>query len=137
MKKIERDYETLLKAYASLERAVDSYKNPWGVGQDYFQLIVCSMMKRFEYCYEMTWRYYRFYMNKKIEKLETRSGKKVFRALFDKKILTTKELERFLVMGKEKKKFICDLDVTLEKKKYTSIPGHYSVMKRVVKRMGP
>jgi len=137
MKKIERDYRTLLKAYASLQRGVDSYKNPILCEPKNCEMLAISLTKRFEYCYEMTWRYYRMYINKKLEKIKTTSGKKVFYALHGQKQITAKEKDRFLLMIKQKKKFVHQFDFALEKKLYRFIPGHYSIMKRVIKRFEP
>lgn len=107
-------HQEVLKAYGALDEAVEYYQffsdNPQEMfcqknvcatsdhGQDRRCLLTMhrdSMIKRFEFCYEMTWKYLKSFL-RDIHGVDEKSPKSVFRACRELNLFDSKVVEQLL-----------------------------------------
>ncbi|MFH0898775.1 MAG: nucleotidyltransferase substrate binding protein [bacterium] len=110
MDKVKSKYDKLVQAVKTLEQAIEdlnnidkiidrsierdseAFLNVVGIYRD-------SIVKRFEYCVDLLWKYVRLYLeNVKQLSIETNTPKDSFRHAFQARILTKEETELALEM---------------------------------------
>jgi nucleotidyltransferase substrate binding protein (TIGR01987 family) len=104
-------YEVALKAYGRLRYMVKKFIKSYEEYKDAFQQFNNSdleeehdfilhrdaLIKRFEFCYELTWKLLKNYLQEKYS-INVASPKKTFQACFEQKLITEHEAEEFLRM---------------------------------------
>lgn len=96
MEKLEYKYTAMNDAGSSLVRAMQTYKRYYGQEDEALaETCVASVIKQFELFYEMTWKYFKFYLSEK-NGIETVGTRDIFRAMHDVKLINTGQLDVFL-----------------------------------------
>lgn len=92
MDKISQSYETLLQAYSTLKDAIDDFQevHARNESQRLQRTFPDSIVQRFEYCYELLWKYCKTYLFL-YHQTEALSPKGVFIELYKKGITSRKE----------------------------------------------
>lgn len=92
----QRKFEKSLKA---LERSINFFKKKdLDSSQDELESALASLIKHFEICYEMCWKYLQSYLKYK-HSIEIASPKPIFRESFAASLITQQETKELLGMG--------------------------------------
>jgi nucleotidyltransferase substrate binding protein (TIGR01987 family) len=106
MEQLALRYEQLIKAYGRLSYMTHKFvklsqqaKNRTVVGEEEDELIAHrdALIQRFEFCYDLTWKYLRQLLKEK-HGIEANSPRKVFQECYAQKILTNDETVQLLEM---------------------------------------
>ncbi len=93
MEKIDISYATVKQAYGTLKEAINDFLEIEKTDPKNTRLLRTfrdSVIKRFEFCYEVLWKYSKTYLLIYHEE-EALSPKKVFSALYQKRIISQAE----------------------------------------------
>lgn len=92
MDRINQSYETLLQAYGTLKDAIDDFQEIHARNESkrLQRTFRDSIVQRFEYCYELLWKYGKTYLFLYYQ-TEVLSPKGVFIELYKKGVTTRKE----------------------------------------------
>ena len=107
MEQVKKKYEQMMQAVNTLECAIDNLKNIGRIRIEPGYLIDIedslrdSVVKRFEYCTDLLWKYVKTYLEE-IQSviLETSTPREIFRTALRVEILTEGEVEQVLEMIK-------------------------------------
>lgn len=98
MEKLRLRYTTLLKAYSTLEKIIELFLEKRNLHQEDVIIIYRdSVIKRFEFCYDITWKYLQHYLSDK-HGISAKSPKTVFQECLDQKIVSQEESRQLLSM---------------------------------------
>lgn len=88
--------EQLLNSFNALKRAINLHQKRYNSAElDEQEAYTASVIKHFELCYEMVWKFFKLYLFEKFG-TDVTDSKTVFRACCDHKIITTQELSILL-----------------------------------------
>ena len=93
MEKIDISYATVKQAYSTLQEAINDFLEIEKTDNKNTRLLRTfrdSVIKRFEFCYEVLWKYGKAYLLMYHQE-EALSPKKVFSALYQKRIISQAE----------------------------------------------
>jgi nucleotidyltransferase substrate binding protein (TIGR01987 family) len=89
-------HQKFLKSLNALERSLNfSLKYSASAETDELENSVASLIKHFEICYEMCWKFFQQYI-KKFHSIELASPKAIFRECFVLKIINQEETKKLL-----------------------------------------
>ena len=99
MERLKERYKTLLKAYKSLGTLLEKFppKDEVSAPNDLIEIFRDSAIKRFEFCYDLTWKYLKVFLNEKYG-IEANSPRSTFRECFSAKVVNEEESEVLLAM---------------------------------------
>ncbi|HEX2978549.1 MAG TPA: HI0074 family nucleotidyltransferase substrate-binding subunit [Candidatus Babeliales bacterium] len=105
MEELIRRHKQLLQAYGRLEYMVQTFielskdaKNHLSEGEENeFVTHRDALIKRFEICYDLTWKFFKFLLKEKYS-IDVASPRKVFQDCYQQGILNREETENFLDM---------------------------------------
>lgn len=96
MEKVVAAHQKFLKSLNALERSLNfSLKYSSEAGTEELENSVASLIKHFEMCYEMAWKFLQQYI-KKFYSIELASPKAIFRECFLLKIINQDETKKLL-----------------------------------------
>jgi nucleotidyltransferase substrate binding protein (TIGR01987 family) len=136
--KLNYRYQLLLRGLETLSCAVEDFK----LAQQKKDLrAYCSMrdslVQRFEYSIELTWKYLAKYLQAKHLKPETMSSVEVIRTCCSMNLLSQSEAESLLNMIKSRNKTSHLYIEELAQELASIIPGYYDVMIVIAHRIVP
>jgi len=134
VERIELDHERLQKALNRLGQYIVDYHE----SQDEETLLKNQtvIIKSFEYCYEMLWKYLKLYIEQEFG-LIVSSPRKVFRECMIQKITNESETKQLLQMVDHRNLTTHTYHETLGERVCAAIPDHYILMKAVIERVKP
>lgn len=137
--KLKEKYVQWLKALQTLESAIEVYKKILKNEGEFEEEIVLglrdSVIKRFEYCYELTWKYLQKYLIDFIGiDLENRGPKPIFRMVGQMEILSLDQVKKCLDMCESRnatshmyKEEVADCIAK-------AIPAYYELMMKIAEK---
>ena len=97
MEELNLRYKTLLKAYSSLQNIIKKLQNQQRVSEELREIYRDSLIKRFEFSYDLTWKYLKYFLEENYG-IVVNSSKTVFRECLGQKIINEEELKLLLKM---------------------------------------
>ncbi len=137
MERIKAQYRQLLKAYKTLDLAINYLthitKSADPILTDIYH---DSLIQRFEFCYDLSWKYLKEYL-RVTHGIELRSPKTVFQECLKQKIITEQETALLLEMvdARNSSSHIYDEEMaaTISKK----IPKYAQFLHELARRIAP
>lgn len=120
-------------AINSLKRAIDKHKKINPSSFDDIETSRDSLIKRFEYSFDLTWKYIKTYL-KTIYGIDTASPKKVFRESAVQKLATKQETDKLIDMVDDRNLTSHTYNENLANEVCSSIPGYYKLMSELVEK---
>jgi nucleotidyltransferase substrate binding protein (TIGR01987 family) len=110
MERLEQKYTVMINAGLALERSIKKYNQPPAYAdQEDRAAYETTLIKRFEPCYEMTWKFLKIYLKQNFG-TETIGSKDVFRQCLTHKILGEAEVAQLLAMIEDRNLAAHDYD---------------------------
>ncbi len=104
MEKLVLQYDSMIQAYKTLEEAIQLSKvDVLFIDPKLKKLCQDGLLQRFEYCYEVTWKYLKEYC-RYFFAIEVTSPKTVFQECWKQKIINESELEQCINMINDRNK---------------------------------
>ncbi len=99
MEKLALKYDTLLKAYATLDEIIDLFTTTKKEQHNEVLLLALqdSVIKRFEFCYDLTWKYLKKYLHVK-HGITVKSPKTTFQESLNQGITSQEETAHLFTM---------------------------------------
>src|SRR3989304_10335223 len=98
MEKLDYKYQKLIRSLGACQRAVALYANPRkDATQGELEAYTASLVKHFELCYEMFWKFLKFYVSMTYGS-DAKGSKTIFRECHMHKLINDHELERLLII---------------------------------------
>lgn len=137
MEKLKYKYEIFKKAAKTLEHQVNELFNTqkkW----DEWQKITYedSVIKRFEYSYEMTWKYLKEYLESK-HGIKVASPKTVFQESMKQNIFDEEKTNTLLSMVEDRNNTSHGYDEAIAKDIINRVPKYVSIMKFILQNVTP
>jgi nucleotidyltransferase substrate binding protein (TIGR01987 family) len=129
-------YKILLKAYKTLDRGIKKLKSSIGSDQDTIETNRDSMIKRFEYCYDLTWKYLKQYLDT-VHGIEVSSPKKIYLECFSQNIITQDEVNQLLGAVDDRNMTSHTYDEEYAQEISERIFNHFPLMNALVTRIIP
>jgi len=137
MERLESSYQQLIKATKTIEVVLKKLNNaPSNIKEDDLRILQDSLIHRFEYCYELPWKYLKLYFEE-IFGVELASPRKVFQECLTQKITDREETKKLLSMVDDRNKTTHTYDETISDQITAKIPQHYAIIKTVIERTKP
>ena len=90
----EKKYKNFRKSYTSLERGI-AIKYQYKGDEELHEIFLSAVIKRFELCYEMAWKFLKVYVERVYEE-QCNSPRNVFTFLRDRGIITADFAQKLL-----------------------------------------
>lgn len=143
MEELKKRYEQLLKAYARLEymrktflRALQESKENNSSDEKESPLVIYreSLIKRFEFCYDLTWKFLKQLLIEKYG-VEANSPRKVFQECFSQKIITEEEVASCIDMIDSRNSTTHMYDQEMANEISLEIVEYYNVLRNIMQRI--
>ncbi len=134
MEKLVSAHQKFLKSLNALERSLKfSLKYSSGAETDELENSVASLVKHFEMCYEMSWKFLQQYI-KKFYSIELASPKAIFRECFVLKIINEDETKKLLDISEARNATTHDYNEETARESCARI-GEYFITLKLLERI--
>jgi len=138
-------YQQLVKAYSRLDYMTKKFvqlsqkeKSDYLLKDDENELIVHrdALIKRFEFCYDLTWKFYKLVLKEKYS-INVTSPRKVFQEAYQQGIFTTEETEKFIEMIDARNETTHIYDEAVAESISQKILIYYTFLAQMIKKWSP
>jgi nucleotidyltransferase substrate binding protein (TIGR01987 family) len=137
MEKLAIQYTTALKAYKSLEKAIQiSIQKNASKNADDIEMARDSIIKRFEFYYDITWKYLKQHLEDTLG-IIAKSPKSVFQESFKQTIINEQELKTLLSMVDDRNTTSHMYDEETAQEISARVSNYYGVIKNIIERIKP
>jgi nucleotidyltransferase substrate binding protein (TIGR01987 family) len=141
MNTLQTKYKKSLDAIATLKTAIDDMQNVDTIAkkaEEYpekiYKTFRDSMIQRFEYTFDLTWKYLAAYLENEGRKLEIKTPKSIFRESLKTKHLDDVQVRLAIQMVDHRNLSTHGYDEELIESICKQIPKYYELMKTVLER---
>lgn len=142
MAELKERYKQVLQAYQALNESIqefekfssDKYKILEIEKETLLKMFRDSEIKRFELCYDVTWKFFKHFLIEKYG-VEVSSPRKVFQECFKQKITTEAETLSMIDMVDMRNEATHTYDITVAERVSEKIPECYEILVRIIKRV--
>lgn len=129
MEKLVFAHQKFLKSLNALERSLKfSSKYAANAATDELENAVASLVKHFEICYEMCWKFFQQYI-KELHFVELASPKAIFRECFSLNIITQEETKKLLDISEARNATTHDYNQETAKETCSRIHEYFVTLK--------
>lgn len=135
MDALTKKYETFERALSTLKEAIEKIKDSKNDDSEH-DTRRDSLIKRFEYCTDLLWKYLKLYLEERHGFLEN-SPKKVYRACVAVQLITEPEGENFLEMVDVRNQTSHTYNEDFAEELILKIPHFYTAMYALIQKIKP
>ncbi len=141
METLELRYQRVLKAHKRLAFVVKKFikesstQNNHSIEkEENFLLLQDALFKRFEFCYDITWKFLKIYLQEK-HGIEVASPRKVFQECLQQKIVTSEEASQLEKMIEARNYASHTYDQNIASQIALLIPSYADLMDKILKKL--
>lgn len=129
MEKLTRAQNKFSNSLKALERSIHFFKiKSSSASKEELENTLAALIKHFEICYEMSWKYLQAYLKYK-NNIEVASPKAIFRESFAVLLITQEETKGLLAMAEARNATTHDYDEETAKEICNRISGYLDILK--------
>lgn len=143
MEELAGRYQQLLQAYKRLDYMTKKYvqlsKSTTKSSQDEEDELIThrdAVIKRFEFCYELTWKFFKLLLNKNFS-IDVASPRKVFQECYQQAVFTREETELLLEMIDARNETTHVYDESVAEDISKKVVDYYAFLAQIVKKVAP
>jgi nucleotidyltransferase substrate binding protein (TIGR01987 family) len=135
MEKVKSKHEVLSKALKTLNKSLIKKFSQKYTNIDDYQELRDSIIKRFEYCADIFWKFLNEYLKSKASILEAPRPKNVYKECLDTKIITEKEYFLCIKLVEDRNLIAHSYNEEAAEDIMKKIPDYYSLMDSISSRL--